>query len=249
MTRSRRALGCVLPAGRPVGASPGSTATASAGGNVPSLGIRSAASLPSHARGSPPPWSGKAFRQGAVAVADPYAAEAGAQILESGGDAVNTAVAPSPPATRSAPPAHAWPGPSRTGRGQPDPAPARRPCASASAGASLGYRSAEQAGPAPRATTRTTRRGRLGTRAHAHRAAPATATGRCSPHRRSPATAPRVLEDLLTVERGERYGQPVRMCGRPGPRDTTGGAEGSAGLSGTRNGRRARRSRLPAPAG
>ena len=41
--------------------------------------------LTAQAQGKPPPWTGKAFRQGVVAVANPYAAEAGARILEQGG--------------------------------------------------------------------------------------------------------------------------------------------------------------------
>ena len=39
-----------------------------------------------------PPWAGKAFRQGVVSVANPYGAEAGAKILEKGGNAIDAAV-------------------------------------------------------------------------------------------------------------------------------------------------------------
>ena len=41
------------------------------------------------AQGNPPPWSGKAFRQGVVSVANPYGAEAGAKMLEQGGNAID----------------------------------------------------------------------------------------------------------------------------------------------------------------
>ena len=55
------------------------------------LGIESALQLPAHAHSHPPSWAGKAFRHGVVSVANPYGAEAGAQLLEQG-------------ATRSTPP-------------------------------------------------------------------------------------------------------------------------------------------------
>jgi gamma-glutamyltranspeptidase / glutathione hydrolase len=64
-----------------------------ADGGDETLGVASAVQLPPQAKGKPPSWAGKAFQQGVVSVANPYGAEAGAKILEQGGNAIDAAVA------------------------------------------------------------------------------------------------------------------------------------------------------------
>ncbi len=57
------------------------------------IGVESSVTLPAQAKGKPPSWAGKAFRQGVVTAGNPYGAEAGALILEQGGNAIDAAVA------------------------------------------------------------------------------------------------------------------------------------------------------------
>jgi gamma-glutamyltranspeptidase/glutathione hydrolase len=56
-------------------------------------GVPPSVSLPDQAQGNPPAWAGKAFRQGVVTVNNPLAAEAGAQALEKGGNAIDAIAA------------------------------------------------------------------------------------------------------------------------------------------------------------
>jgi gamma-glutamyltranspeptidase/glutathione hydrolase len=66
---------------------------AHAGAGDDTIGVESSVRVPPHAKGNPPSWAGRAFRQGVVSVANPYGAEAGARVLEAGGNAVDAAVA------------------------------------------------------------------------------------------------------------------------------------------------------------
>jgi gamma-glutamyltranspeptidase/glutathione hydrolase len=58
-----------------------------------SLGVPSSVPSPSQAQGQPPSWAGQAYQQGVVTAANPYGAEAGAKMLEQGGNAIDAAVA------------------------------------------------------------------------------------------------------------------------------------------------------------
>ena len=66
---------------------------AHADGGEDTLGVVPSVTLPAQAQGKTPSWAGKAFRQGVVSVANPYGAEAGASVLEQGGNAIDAAVA------------------------------------------------------------------------------------------------------------------------------------------------------------
>jgi gamma-glutamyltranspeptidase/glutathione hydrolase len=62
--------------------------------DLATLGVTPGPTLPAQAQGNgPPSWAGKAYRQGVVTAANPFGAEAGAQVLEAGGNAIDAAVA------------------------------------------------------------------------------------------------------------------------------------------------------------
>ena len=71
----------------------GTVTAAHADESEQTIGVPLSVALPAQARGHPPSWAGKAFRQGVVSVANPYGAEVGASILEQGGNAIDAAVA------------------------------------------------------------------------------------------------------------------------------------------------------------
>jgi gamma-glutamyltranspeptidase/glutathione hydrolase len=71
----------------------GSAARADEGDREETIGVVSSVTLPPQSQGKPPSWAGKAFRQGVVTAANPYGAEAGARMLEQGGNAIDAAVA------------------------------------------------------------------------------------------------------------------------------------------------------------
>jgi gamma-glutamyltranspeptidase/glutathione hydrolase len=63
------------------------------GGDEETIGVARSVVLPAQARGNPPSWAGQAYRQGVVTAANRYGAQAGAAILEQGGNAIDAAVA------------------------------------------------------------------------------------------------------------------------------------------------------------
>lgn len=93
MSESKFALRRLSLIGLPMLLACGIYAAAQADEGDETTGIASSVTLPSQAKGKPPSWAGKAFQQGVVSVANPYGAEAGAKILEQGGNAIDAAVA------------------------------------------------------------------------------------------------------------------------------------------------------------
>jgi gamma-glutamyltranspeptidase/glutathione hydrolase len=68
-------------------------ARADDGDDRETLGVVTSLALPAQSKGKPPSWAGQAFRQGVVTAANSYGAEAGAKMLEAGGNAIDAAVA------------------------------------------------------------------------------------------------------------------------------------------------------------